>query len=179
MKQRMQRRRRLTHIQRLERLQRLEKRLADEAKRLHEQADLLPPGPLREQVLMKARQAETGSHVSELLRSPGLRSPDQKQNWIPHIFLVWHSEVRSMPRYYFDLMHGEAFVKVKDEEGMELPDIGSAQIEATESLTDMVKDIVTRETNRVGYPMSIEVRDSEGSLFLLSFTFSSKHWWAA
>jgi hypothetical protein len=48
MKQRMQRRRRLTHIQRLERLQRLEKRLADEAKRLHEQADLLPPGPLRE-----------------------------------------------------------------------------------------------------------------------------------
>jgi hypothetical protein len=79
-----------------------------------------------------------------------------------------------MPRYYFDLMHGEAFVKVKDEEGMELPDICSAQIEATESLTDMVKDIVTRETNRVGYPMSIEVRDSEGSLFLLSFTFSSK-----
>ena len=88
MKQRMQRRRRLTHIQRLERLQRLEKRLADEAKRLHEQADLLPPGPLRKQVLMKARQAETGSHVSELLRSPGLRSPDQKQNWIPHILLV-------------------------------------------------------------------------------------------
>jgi hypothetical protein len=68
----MQRRRRLTHIQRLERLQRLEKRLADDAKRLHEQADLLPPGPLREQVLMKARQAETGSHVSELLRSRDL-----------------------------------------------------------------------------------------------------------
>ena len=79
MEQRMQKRRRLTHIQRLK------KRLADEAKRLHEQADLLPPGPLREQVLMKARQAEAGSHVSELLRSPGLRSPDQKQNWIPHI----------------------------------------------------------------------------------------------
>jgi len=70
MEQRMQKRRRLTHIRRLEKL------LADEAKRLHEQAELLPPGPLREQVLMKARQAETGSHVSEWLRSPGLRSPD-------------------------------------------------------------------------------------------------------
>jgi len=76
MEQRMQKRRRLTHIRRLEKLQRLEKLLADEAKRLHEQAELLPPGPLREQVLMKARQAETGSHVSEWLRSPGLRSPD-------------------------------------------------------------------------------------------------------
>jgi hypothetical protein len=52
------------------------KNIADKAKRLHEQAELLPPGPLREQVLMKARQAETGSHVSEWLRSPELRSPD-------------------------------------------------------------------------------------------------------
>ena len=38
----MQKRRRLTHIRRLEKLQRLEKLLADEAKRLHEQAELLP-----------------------------------------------------------------------------------------------------------------------------------------
>jgi hypothetical protein len=43
MEQRMQKRRRLTHIRRLEKLQRLEL-LADEAKRLHEQPELLPPG---------------------------------------------------------------------------------------------------------------------------------------
>ena len=69
-----------------------------------------------------------------------------------------------MSRYYFDLLDGEDFVK--DDEGMELPDIGSAHIEATESLTDMVKDITTRGSNPLGHPMSIEVSDSEGPLFL-------------
>jgi hypothetical protein len=39
-----------------------------------------------------------------------------------------------MPLYYFDLLDGEDFVK--DEEGMDLPNISSAQIEATEFLTD-------------------------------------------
>jgi hypothetical protein len=75
-----------------------------------------------------------------------------------------------MPLYYFDLLDGEDFVK--DEEGMDLPNI-SAQIEATEFLTDMAMDIATRQSNPLGYPMSIEVRDSEGPLFVLSFTFSS------
>ena len=55
---------------------------------------------------------------------------------------------------------------------MELPDSGSAQIEATGSLTDMVKDITTRESNPLGHPMSIEVRDSRAAISL-SFTFSS------
>jgi hypothetical protein len=53
----------------------LEERLADEAKRLREQAKLLPPGAVREQVLRKARQAETGSHISGWLRLPGLQPP--------------------------------------------------------------------------------------------------------
>jgi hypothetical protein len=53
----------------------LEQLLADETKRLREKAQLLPPGALRDKVTRKARQAETGSHVSEWLRSPGLQSP--------------------------------------------------------------------------------------------------------
>jgi hypothetical protein len=53
----------------------LEEHLADEAKRLHEQAELLPPGALRDAVESKARQAETGSRISEWLRSPGLQPP--------------------------------------------------------------------------------------------------------
>jgi len=53
----------------------LEERLADEAKRLREEAELLPPGAVRDTVLRKARRAETGSHVSEWLRSPGLQVP--------------------------------------------------------------------------------------------------------
>lgn len=53
----------------------LEERLAAEAKRLREQAKLLPPGPVRDETLRKARQCETGSHMSEWLRSPGLQPP--------------------------------------------------------------------------------------------------------
>jgi hypothetical protein len=53
----------------------LEERLAEEAKRLREEAKLLPPGAEREALIRKARQAETGSHMSEWLSSPGLQSP--------------------------------------------------------------------------------------------------------
>ena len=54
----------------------LEVRLAEEAKRLREEAKSLPHGAAREALLRKARQCDTGSHVSEWLRSPGLRPPE-------------------------------------------------------------------------------------------------------
>ena len=54
----------------------LEERLAEEARRLREEAELLPHGPVREAALRRARQAETGSHMSEWLKSPGLKSPE-------------------------------------------------------------------------------------------------------
>jgi hypothetical protein len=43
----------------------LEQRLADEAKRLREQAKPLGPGAVREALLRKARRAEAASHLSE------------------------------------------------------------------------------------------------------------------
>ncbi|QOG20604.1 MULTISPECIES: hypothetical protein [Bradyrhizobium] len=54
----------------------LETRLAAEAERLREQAKTLPPGAARDETLRKARQAETGSQMSEWLRSPGLQPPN-------------------------------------------------------------------------------------------------------
>ncbi|WP_247495062.1 MULTISPECIES: hypothetical protein [unclassified Bradyrhizobium] len=54
----------------------LEERLSEEAKRLREKARSLPPGADREALLRKARQADTGSHLSEWLQSPGLRPPE-------------------------------------------------------------------------------------------------------
>ena len=54
----------------------LEARLAEEARRLREKARSLPPGAVREEILRKARQAETGSHMTEWLTSPGLRPPE-------------------------------------------------------------------------------------------------------
>ena len=53
----------------------LEERLAEEAKRLRDEAKLLPPGAVREALLRRARQAESGSHMTEWLTSPGRRPP--------------------------------------------------------------------------------------------------------
>jgi hypothetical protein len=53
----------------------LEERLAQEAQHLRAEAKLLPHGPTHDELLRRARQAETGSHMSEWLRSPGLKSP--------------------------------------------------------------------------------------------------------
>jgi hypothetical protein len=57
-------------------LQPLQERLAEEAKRLREEAKSLRPGAAREALFRKARQAETGSHMTEWLSSPGLRAPE-------------------------------------------------------------------------------------------------------
>jgi hypothetical protein len=51
----------------------LEERLSEEAKRLRAEAKLLPPGAVRDEMIRKAQQAETGSRINEWLTSPGLR----------------------------------------------------------------------------------------------------------
>ena len=50
-------------------------RLADEARRLREEAKSLPPGVERDRLLRKARQDEVALHVTEWLKSPGLQPP--------------------------------------------------------------------------------------------------------
>jgi hypothetical protein len=65
----VQRRRRIKHTATFE------DRLSCEAHRLKEQAKELPPGLRREQLLRKARQAETAAQISQWLASPGLASP--------------------------------------------------------------------------------------------------------
>lgn len=60
---------------RFKQIESLEECLALEAERLRRQAELLPSGAARDALIRKARQAETGSHMSEWVRSPGLRPP--------------------------------------------------------------------------------------------------------
>jgi len=55
--------------------QSLEGRLSEEAKRLRAEAKLLPPGAARDEMIRKARRAETASHITEWLTSPGLQPP--------------------------------------------------------------------------------------------------------
>jgi hypothetical protein len=42
---------------------------------LRDQAAKLPPGPEREALIKKARQADTASHLDEWANSPGLQPP--------------------------------------------------------------------------------------------------------
>jgi hypothetical protein len=65
----MQRRRRIKQILTLE------ERLAEEAKRLREEAKKLPPGPSREDLLRKAREDETVARMAEWITSPGVQPP--------------------------------------------------------------------------------------------------------
>jgi len=52
-----------------------EERLAKEAERFRQAAEQAKPGMERELLLRRARQAETASHMSEWLKSPGLQPP--------------------------------------------------------------------------------------------------------
>jgi hypothetical protein len=53
-----------------------EQQLAEEARRFKEAAEKEPAGSMaRELLLRRARQAETASHLSEWLSSPGLQAP--------------------------------------------------------------------------------------------------------
>ena len=58
---------------RLKQTETLEQRLADRAEEMRERARTMPPGAEKEALLKRARQAETGAHMSEWLRSPGLQ----------------------------------------------------------------------------------------------------------
>jgi hypothetical protein len=51
-------------------------RLDLEAKRLRQEAEKVPHGHERDQLLRKARRAETALHVNDWLSSPGLRTPE-------------------------------------------------------------------------------------------------------
>ena len=53
----------------------LEERLANEAKRLRDQAKKLPPGPAQADLLRKAREAEMVADVAGWITSPGLQPP--------------------------------------------------------------------------------------------------------
>jgi hypothetical protein len=50
-------------------------RLANEAERLREEAETKPPGPERDALLRKARQADIAAHIDQWVSSAGLKAP--------------------------------------------------------------------------------------------------------
>jgi hypothetical protein len=62
---------------RLKRTETFEELLANEARRFKEAAEKEQPGSMAQQLLLRrARQAETASHISEWISSPGLPAPE-------------------------------------------------------------------------------------------------------
>jgi hypothetical protein len=53
----------------------LYQRLEEQAKRLRDEARGTPPGVERDNLIRRARQAETASRMHDWLLSPGLRPP--------------------------------------------------------------------------------------------------------
>jgi hypothetical protein len=53
-----------------------DQRLMQEALRIQEQVESMPPGKNRELLVRKARQLQTALHVNEWLSSPGVKTPD-------------------------------------------------------------------------------------------------------
>ena len=66
----------MTERRRFKQNESLEKRLTDEAEKLRKLARGTPPGVERDRLLRRARQCETGSHMSGWLRSAELRPPE-------------------------------------------------------------------------------------------------------
>lgn len=76
-----------------------------------------------------------------------------------------------MPLYHFDLRDGEAFVS--DDEGGELPNVESAQVEAAQSVAELVKEAALHAPEPTGRFMSIEVRNSTGQCLCSASRFST------
>ena len=57
----------------------LEERLAEVAKRLREEAKLLKPGAAPDDLIRRARQAETGAHMSEWRAPPDFDRQNRNQ----------------------------------------------------------------------------------------------------
>jgi hypothetical protein len=53
----------------------LQERIVAWAKEVREQAAMLPPGPDRDMLLKKVRQAEMALHLEDWANSPGLQPP--------------------------------------------------------------------------------------------------------
>ena len=71
-----------------------------------------------------------------------------------------------MTRYFFDIYDGDN--TALDEEGLELPDVRTAQEEAARSLADLVRD-----SGRAFPEVAIQVRDCSGPIVAAKFVWET------
>ena len=78
-----------------------------------------------------------------------------------------------MTRYFFDIREGSQFAP--DEEGLDLPSLEAVQEEAARSLADMARDSVRGEPDGKAHDMAIEVRDENGPVMQVTFSYKVHH----
>jgi hypothetical protein len=74
-----------------------------------------------------------------------------------------------MAIYYFDLRDGKELIV--DDEGMELSDMRAVQEEAARSMMDAARDAVLSQPAGSLAQISIEVRDDDGAVMRMGFSF--------
>lgn len=70
-----------------------------------------------------------------------------------------------MSHYFFDTRDGDRFVK--DDVGIELPDLDSAKREATLSLAELARDVVAGDDRRI---LTVQVREGEDPVLEVRMT---------
>lgn len=75
-----------------------------------------------------------------------------------------------MMRYFFDIRQGDNFIP--DDEGIELPHVEAAQMEAARSLANLVRDKVDSQPFSL---MAIQVRDSDSPVVEAKFVWELLH----
>lgn len=71
-----------------------------------------------------------------------------------------------MPRYYFDIR--ESNDVSADEEGLELPDVKAAEVEAAQTLAEMAKATLGGAERHY---LAVEVRTDDGPLFKAALVY--------
>ena len=132
----MQKRRRIKHIASFE------DRLAYQAYRLRDQAKELRPGLRREELLRKARQAETAAHISEWLKSPA---------WCRRSERPW-------PAIIFNFRSAQNMVL--DDNGLDFPNLRAARKEALAFVREAFAK--ASETGSVSQPYRIIITEAAG-----------------
>jgi hypothetical protein len=75
-----------------------------------------------------------------------------------------------MPRYYFDWQDNGR--SMRDEDGIDLPDIATAREEAAKGLAELARDVLRAAVRR---ELGITVRDEDGqAIFTTSIVFEVK-----
>jgi hypothetical protein len=73
-----------------------------------------------------------------------------------------------MQLYFFDTRDNDQFVK--DDVGLEYPDLEAVKVEAARALAELARDVIPGSLKR---ELAVEVRDAQGPVLIARMTFEA------